>query len=112
MSPVLEALIALHDLDDMLRDTQDPRYQEIGFKLGKHVKDLEKAREELVKKIPPNVLRRYEKLQAKHGRGIAPVVGDVCMNCFVRLPIAFASQPDRKESLNTCPNCGIFIYWG
>jgi predicted nucleic acid-binding Zn-ribbon protein len=112
MNPILETLIALHDLDDMLRDTQDPRYMKIGFKLGKHVKDLEKARQNLLKKIPANVLKRYEKLQPKYGRGIAPIVNDVCMNCFVRLPIAFASQPDRRAGLHTCPNCGIFIYWG
>jgi predicted nucleic acid-binding Zn-ribbon protein len=112
MNPILETLIALHDLDDMLRDTQDPRYMKIGFKLGKHVKDLEKARQNLLKKIPDNVLKRYEKLQPKYGRGIAPIVNDVCMNCFVRLPIAFASQPDRRAGLHTCPNCGIFIYWG
>lgn len=111
MHPVLEALITLHDLDYMIQELQTPRYKELGFKVEDKLKGLEKARNEITKKIPENIVKRYEKLRKKYGRGLAPVVGDVCMNCFVHLPIAFVSQPGKNEELQTCPNCGIFIYW-
>jgi len=111
MHPVLEALIALNDLDVMIQELQSPDYREIGFDVEDQIFKLEKARTEIIKKIPEEVLKKYEKLKKKYKRGIAPVIGGVCMNCFSLLPIAMTSEADRNEKLSTCPNCGIFIYW-
>ncbi len=111
MHPALEALIALNDLDVMILELQHPEYQEIGFQVKEHLLELEKARQEIIKKIPDDVRRKYEKLKKKYKRGIAPVITGVCMNCFAHLPTAMVSEPDKNEKLATCPNCGIFIYW-
>jgi hypothetical protein len=111
MHPVLEALIILHDLDVLLMEMESPHYKELGFKVSDRLMEVEKARKEIIGRIPENVLKRYEKLRKKYRRGLAPVIGGVCLNCFVHLPIAFVSQPGKNEELQTCPNCGIFIYW-
>ena len=111
MHPVLEALIILHDLDVLLQEMESPNYKELGFKVSNRLMELEKARKEITGRIPEDILKRYEKLRKKYRRGLAPVIGGVCLNCFVHLPIAFVSQPGKNEELQTCPNCGIFIYW-
>jgi len=113
MDPILEALIVLHDLDIRSKELQDPTYKKLGFESkSKNPLDiLEEERRKYIAKIPENVLRRYKKLKNKYGRAVAPVIKDVCLNCFSHLPIAFVSQPEKNEKLQTCPNCGIFVYW-
>ncbi len=111
MDEVLSKLIALHDLDQLLKELENPEYQELGFEVKEtRKKELLKRREELVQQIPEQVYRRYERLRKRYGRGIAPVVGGVCMNCFIQLPTAVVSGPDKNQRLETCSNCGIFIY--
>jgi len=112
MNPVLEALITLNDLDVMIQETQNPSYREIGFKIEERLEELVKAREEIIKKIPREILNRYEKIKKRYGRGVAPVIGDVCLNCFIHLPVAFVSQSKRNKEVETCMNCGVYIYWG
>lgn len=111
MDAVLENLIALQDLDNLCKEIKSPEYRKLGFKVGKRLATVENAREEIRKRVPENITRRYDKLKTRYGRGVAPVVGGVCLNCFVHLPIAFVSQPGKNERVETCPNCGIFIYW-
>jgi hypothetical protein len=109
----LENLITLQDLDYLCKEIKSPEYQKLGFQVDEkeRLAQVEKAREEIRKRIPENIVKRYDKLKARYGRGVAPVVGGVCLNCFVHLPIAFVSQPGKNERIDTCPNCGIFIYW-
>ena len=112
MDKVLETLIALHDLHRLMEEAEKPEYRELGFVLDEQrMEELKKAEEELKKRIPPQVMRRYEALRKRYGRGVAPVIGGVCMNCFSHLPIAFVNKPGKNEKLETCPNCGIYIYW-
>ena len=112
MDPILEILIALGDIDAMIKDTESPEYKEIGLTEDEDpVEKLKKLREECASKLPPNILKRYEKLKKKYGRGIAPVVGGICTNCFIHLPTSLVTRPDKNKKLETCPNCGIYVYW-
>lgn len=111
MNSALEALITLHDLDVMIQELETPHYQELGFEVKDHLLELEKARREVLKKVPEGIFKKYSRLREKRKRGIAPVIGGVCLNCFIHLPIAFISTPEKNEELQTCPNCGIYIYW-
>ncbi len=111
MDAILENLIALQDLDNLCKEIKSPEYKKLGFKVEDRLATVEKARDEIRKRIPEPILKRYDKLKGRYKRGVAPVVGGVCLNCFVHLPIAFVSKPGKNEKVETCPNCGIFIYW-
>ncbi len=114
MDPVLECLIVLHDLDSIIDAVSNPKYWEnLGLeKDEKRVHDLSQKRDEIAKRVPKPVLRQYERLRKRYHRGIAPVVGNTCMNCFSELPTAMVSKSEKNKTVERCPSCGIFIYWG
>ncbi|HID32390.1 MAG TPA: hypothetical protein EYP24_03325 [bacterium (Candidatus Stahlbacteria)] len=108
----IEYLIMLHDLDLLLKELGTPEsrksFQSIGFKIKDPQKGLTKAREKLAKKIPKPLLDRYERIQKRYDRALAPVIGGICYGCFIRLPLEMSS---KREEIQTCPNCGRIIYW-
>lgn len=112
MDKTIEKLIALNDIDAMLKDAESDEYRRLGFETREEcVEKLKKMREDIASSIPRKVLKKYERLKNKYGRGIAPVVNDVCTNCFMQFPTETASRTDKNEKVEYCPNCGIIIYW-
>ena len=105
-------LIALQDLDIMIKEVKDKatstELKNLGFKLT-GLKELQDARAKLVAKIPPSILQRYEKLTEHYVMAILPVTGDLCLGCFVKLPTSFFSAANRNL-LQTCENCGRLLY--
>jgi len=114
MDSILECLILLHDVDTLIEDVTSPGYREqVGLEtVEKHLEELKKRRDEVAGRLPPEVLRQYERLRKRYKRGIAPVIGGTCMNCFSELPIAMVTRPEKNHQVEKCPSCGIFIYWG
>ena len=116
MNPHLELLRELHDIDSIIaeaeKEAQDPALNEAGLRVDpERLEALKAHREEIASKLPDKILRRYERLRARYGRGIAPVVGGICTACFAQLPTAMISDPQRNEKVDSCPSCGVFIYW-
>ena len=105
-------LIALQDLDIMIKEVKDKstskELKNLGFKLT-GLQELQDAREKLVKKISPVLLQRYEKLTQHYTIAILPVTGNLCLGCFVKLPTSFFSAASRSL-LQTCENCGRLLY--
>lgn len=105
-------LIALQDLDIMIKEVKDKatskELKSLGFKLS-GLEELQEARVKLANKVPPNLLHRYEKLASHYTMAILPVTGDLCLGCFVKLPTSFFSSARRNE-LITCENCGRMLY--
>ncbi len=105
-------LIALQDLDIMLKEVKDKatskELEHLGFKLT-GLAELQEARKKLAAKIPKALLIRYEKLSAHYSMAILPVTGNLCLGCFVKLPTSFFSKENKKE-LQTCENCGRLLY--
>ncbi len=119
MDPTLELLIALESMDAQLDDFNSEEYIKsivLNNQSGEgsflaSVEKLKTLREETVKKIPPAILRKYEKLRSKYGRGVAPVINGICTNCFMEFPSALVSRPEKNKAIESCPNCGIYVYW-
>lgn len=105
-------LIALQDLDIMIKEVKDQstskELKNLGFKLT-GLRELQEARVKLAKSLPPALLNRYEKLARHFTMAILPVTGDLCLGCFVKLPFSFFSSASRNE-LQTCENCGRMLY--
>jgi predicted nucleic acid-binding Zn-ribbon protein len=105
-------LIALQDLDIMIKEVKDKatskELRNLGFQLD-GLDELHAARVKLARKIPPQYLNRYEKLASHYTVAILPVTGDRCLGCFVKLPTSYFSTASRHELL-TCENCGRLLY--
>jgi len=105
-------LIALQDLDMMIKEVKDKttskELENMGFKLT-GLEELQKERKKLAAKISTPLLNRYEKLTNHYTMAILPVTGDKCLGCFIKLPTSFFSIISR-DGLMTCENCGRMLY--
>ena len=109
----IKLLVALQDLDLMIREAEDSdtsnEMKQMGFKL-EGIDELQAARSNLAKRIRPQLLNRYERLAKSYGRAVVPVTGNLCLGCFVTLPTAYPSLK-TKNTLLTCENCGRILYF-
>jgi hypothetical protein len=106
-------LVALQDLDVMIKEAEDgttsTELKDMGFKLD-GLKELQKARENLAKRIKPQLLNRYERVSKNYERTVVPVTGDLCLGCFAKIPTSFRSLHEKSNIL-TCESCGRILYF-
>jgi len=112
MNSQLQALVALQDLDLMIREAKDPECatheEELGFPLA-GVEKLERTRERLAKQIDERLLQIYERMSRRFARVVVPVEGRVCLGCFMGLPTANRRNID-PGTVELCENCGRILY--
>jgi predicted nucleic acid-binding Zn-ribbon protein len=105
-------LIALQDLDIMIKEVKEKntsdQLKNMGFQLD-GLEELQQARNKLAAKIPAALRNRYERLAGHYKLAILPVTTDRCLGCFVKLPTSFFSSAYSSELL-TCENCGRLLY--
>lgn len=104
----LEFLVALQDIDIMLRDIDEVK--ELGFEVGGRDK-LQEARDELARRISKPLLYGYEKLRKRYRRAIVPVKDDVCLGCFMRIPTSLSTRGRSDQDVLSCEGCGRILYW-
>jgi predicted nucleic acid-binding Zn-ribbon protein len=113
MTNQLEALIALQDLDLLIREVRDPalatREESLGFPLA-NVEKLEQTRQKLTKQIDAKLLQTYERISRRFVRVVVPVDGRVCLGCFMGLPTSSARRTADPAIIESCENCGRILY--
>ncbi len=113
MEEQVKLLVALQDLDLMIKEAKDTEtsteMRQMGFKLD-GIAELHQARENLAKRVKPQLLNRYERLAKSYGRAVVPVTGNLCLGCFVTLPTSYPSLKLKSPFL-TCENCGRILYF-
>ncbi len=111
MSPQMEALIMLQDLDLLIKEMGDERtatqMTRIGFALSP-VEDLREARDELARKVEPDLLAAYARLMQRYQRAVVPVRNNTCLACFLKQPTKYTTADDRVRA---CNNCKRFLYY-
>jgi predicted nucleic acid-binding Zn-ribbon protein len=113
MTSQLETLIALQDLDLLLREVRDParatHEESLGFALA-NVEKLERTREKLTQQLDAKLLHTYERISRRFVRAVVPVDGSVCLGCFMGLPTATARKTPDPSTIEACENCGRILY--
>jgi predicted nucleic acid-binding Zn-ribbon protein len=79
--------------------------------LEKQCAACHKAREVLLKKLPPALYRRYDTIRAKKGTGIAQTTDGTCKACNMSLPPQLFHRLRREPVLEQCPSCFRIIYF-
>lgn len=114
----LMLLIALQDIDEMIREANDPvratALQDLGFK-AQNVEALEalvNSRRKLAAQLDKRTLSLYERVASRFGRAVVPVEGQKCLGCFMGLPTRnVGSAAASQNRVETCENCGRILYW-
>ncbi|MDR0356084.1 MAG: C4-type zinc ribbon domain-containing protein [Deltaproteobacteria bacterium] len=71
-----------------------------------------REREELVPRIPAQILAQYSMIaKSREGQGIAPVVQGMCRCCRLSIPPQLYNELQRSDKIISCPNCSRILYW-
>jgi len=91
---------------DRIRQAYEKEYKE----LGEQIASLEKEREELLPRIDPYLLERYQEIRAREGGGIAKVEKGICGGCGFSVSPRLLSRLREEEALIYCENCGRILF--
>jgi predicted nucleic acid-binding Zn-ribbon protein len=75
---------------------------------GQQKKKAEEAYRRLEKKLDPALLRRYHKLRARKGSGVAVMKNRVCSGCKMVYPESHEMLKYRNF-VHSCEYCGRFL---
>jgi predicted nucleic acid-binding Zn-ribbon protein len=111
MHPQLQLLVALQDMEEMIREVEEKgdELEDMGFKHG-GLDDLRKAREDVAAQIDPRHMSWYRRLTGKFGHAVVPVVNNLCTGCFGNVPSSFVSKTNVNK-VQKCESCGRILYW-
>ena len=115
MSEVSEVrvMVALQDLEQMIREAEDPDERKALEKMGFPVtglEDLRTAQAKLEEKLPRGMLTRYQRLTERLGHAVVPVVDGICTGCFTGVPSIFTSSVNADKVIY-CETCGRILFW-
>ena len=107
-------LVALQDLEQMIREAEDPasraELEKLGFPVT-GIDELRSAQAKLEETIRPQLLVKYRRLADRcGGRAVVPVVAGACTGCFSNVPRSFTSVIHSGKVL-TCETCGRMLFW-
>jgi hypothetical protein len=110
MTDSVDDLLILQELDAMIRDFENPsiRMHEEGMGFGlRATTELHRERSEVVKKLSPEAVFRYDLARRRHVQPVAPSRDGVCLGCHTVRPTAMSS---RAERLDVCERCGRLLF--
>lgn len=114
MHPQLMLLLEIQDLHGQKQALEEEpgidEMEEDHFKLdpAEAVETLEKKIEELTEELDPAIRDRCQRGLPTLGRMVVPVIGGVCYGCFMSIPTSRSG--DLNQAVQSCQNCGRFIY--
>jgi predicted nucleic acid-binding Zn-ribbon protein len=74
------------------------------------IAEREAARNDIVASVPPELLKRYDRVRAsKNGIAVASVVKDRCSACLSPVPAQRVLEVDRQDRLYSCEACGRIL---
>lgn len=100
-------------------DEQRRRYEEDKAKMAKELNSIAeeldicaRKSEEIRKKIPVELLRKYEQIKsATRGVAVVSVWKEICDGCHMSIPPQLYNELQKSNVLITCPSCSRIIYW-
>ncbi len=96
------------------------RFEEQKAELARELNSLEQEltgclgkSDELKRKIPAELLRKYEQIKGiRRGLAVVSVWKEVCGGCHMSIPPQLYNELQKSATtLRTCPNCNRILYW-
>jgi predicted nucleic acid-binding Zn-ribbon protein len=116
MDPQLTLLLELQDLRAQHRelaanDGSAPMEAEhFNIDVDDALERLAEKIGELEERLAPSVRSRYNRIAPNRDRVVVPVINGVCYGCFVSIATATVGDQDVHQQVQSCENCGSFIY--
>lgn len=113
-APVREQLQASDAEHKSLTEELASKEGEIQAKLSQLESDRAErsgGRDAVVKRIPPQLYRRYEMIRGRRGTAIAKTSDGTCNKCNMALPPQLYHRLRREPLIEQCPSCNRLIYF-
>jgi predicted nucleic acid-binding Zn-ribbon protein len=115
----LDKLTVLVKKDEETLNQQKKKYEEEKKKIETDIDAIdsgfvhwEQKRDELRKKVPGDLLAKYEKIKNRNnGVGVISVWKAVCNGCHMNIPPQLYNELQKSVELISCPNCNRIIYF-
>ncbi len=79
--------------------------------LDAELTDIQTQNQELRKRVPPEMLKKYEMIKHLHrGVAVASVWKEVCDGCHMNIPPQLYNAMSKNAEIVHCPNCSRFLY--
>jgi predicted nucleic acid-binding Zn-ribbon protein len=86
------------------------QFRTVGGALQTHIATEEKKRAAVAKKLPAELLKRYESLrESRGGVGVGELDGETCSACRMVLPAERVRSLIGGDDIGTCPQCRRMI---
>lgn len=69
------------------------------------------GRDSIVKRLPPQLFRRYEMIRGRRGNAVAQTSDGTCNKCNMALPPQLYHRLRREPLIEQCPSCNRIIYF-
>jgi predicted nucleic acid-binding Zn-ribbon protein len=69
------------------------------------------GRDSIVKRVPPQLYRRYEMIRGRRGSALAQTSDGTCNKCNMALPPQLYHRLRREPIIEQCPSCNRLIYF-
>lgn len=69
------------------------------------------GRDAIVKRLPPQLYRRYEMIRGRRGNALATTTDGTCKACNMALPPQLFHKLRREPTIEQCPSCNRIIYF-
>lgn len=79
--------------------------------LEKSIRDRETTRQQIVKKLPPQLFRKYEMIRKRRGAALAHTSDGTCSACNMAMPPQQFQILMRDNQIDSCPQCNRLIYF-
>jgi predicted nucleic acid-binding Zn-ribbon protein len=71
----------------------------------------EGGRDSMVKRLPPQLYRRYEMIRGKRTFAVAQTTDGTCRACHIALPPQLFHKLRREPTIEQCPSCNRLIWF-
>ena len=117
MNPDLMTLLEIQDLRSKIQELSDEgelealEQEHFNIDVDEAIASLEERVEALREELDPRIRSRYDRVRDSVDRVVVPVINGVCYGCFVSVATAVAGEEAPNESVQSCENCGRFLYF-
>jgi predicted nucleic acid-binding Zn-ribbon protein len=116
MHPDLPTLLEIQDLRAKVREfeagteLEELEQEHFHIQPEEAVAQLRERIRGLEDELSPRVRKRYDRVERSLNRVVVPVINGVCYGCLVSIATAVAGDREVHQQLQTCENCGRFLY--
>lgn len=89
---------------------EEKKFSGLLEELNTQATEASSGREEILSRITPSLLKRYNNVVKRRGNAVTEVINGVCQGCHMSLAPQLANMVTRAEDIQSCRQCNRLLY--